>query len=226
VLVGAVLLVANWRLLPETLHKDQAQPFHPVSLLRGYRQMCSSRRFVLLVLASGIPFNGMFLYVLAAPVFLGEHLGLAPTQFYWFFCFTIGGIMSGAWVSGRLAGRIAPKRQIRHGFAIMLAMALLNVVLNLVAAPSVVWALPVIAMFAFGWSLMVPVVTLMVLDQNPERRGMASSLQAAIGSAANGLVAGVLVPLVMHSTLGLALASLGMMSVGLVAWLLIKRELS
>ncbi|WP_397535939.1 multidrug effflux MFS transporter, partial [Roseateles sp.] len=108
VLVGAVLLVANWRLLPETLHKDQAQPFHPVSLLRGYRQMCSSRRFVLLVLASGIPFNGMFLYVLAAPVFLGEHLGLAPTQFYWFFCFTIGGIMSGAWVSGRLAGRIAP----------------------------------------------------------------------------------------------------------------------
>ena len=73
---------------------------------------------------------------------------------------------------------------------------------------------------------MVPVVTLMVLDQNPERRGMASSLQAAIGSAANGLVAGLLVPLVMHSTLGLALASLGMMSVGLVAWLLIKRELS
>lgn len=226
VLVGAVLLVANWRLLPETLHKDQAQPFHPVSLLRGYRQMCSSRRFVLLVLASGIPFNGMFLYVLAAPVFLGEHLGLAPTQFFWFFCFTIGGIMSGAWLSGRLAGRIAPKRQIRHGFAIMLAMALLNVVLNLLAAPSVWWALPVIALFAFGWSLMVPVVTLMVLDQNPERRGMASSLQAAIGSAANGLVAGLLVPLVMHSTLGLALASLGMMSVGLVAWLLIKRELS
>jgi DHA1 family bicyclomycin/chloramphenicol resistance-like MFS transporter len=26
---------------------------------------------------------------------------------------TIGGIMGGAWVSGRLAGRIAPKRQIR-----------------------------------------------------------------------------------------------------------------
>ncbi|MBA4340830.1 MAG: Bcr/CflA family drug resistance efflux transporter [Methylibium sp.] len=226
VLVGAVLLVANWRLLPETLHKDQAQPFHPVSLLRGYRQMCSSRRFLLLVLASGIPFNGMFLYVLAAPVFLGEHLGLAPTQFFWFFCFTIGGIMSGAWLSGRLAGRIAPKRQIRHGFAIMLAVAVLNVALNLVLAPSVWWALPVIAVFSFGWSLMVPVVTLMVLDQNPERRGMASSLQAAIGSAANGLVAGVLVPLVMHSTLGLAVASLALMSVGLVAWLMIKRELS
>jgi len=40
---------------------------------------------------------------------------------------------------------------------------------------------------------------------------------------ANALVAGVVSPLVMHSTLGLALASLGLMLVGLVAWLGIKR---
>ena len=47
---------------------------------------------------------------------------------------------------------------------------------------------------------MVPVVTLLVLDLVPERRGMASSLQAFVGSTANGLVAGVVAPLVMHST--------------------------
>ena len=62
------------------------------------------------------------------------------------------------------------------------------------------WALLPIALFAFGWALMVPVVTLLVLDLVPERRGMASSLQAFIGSVANGLVAGVIAPLVMHST--------------------------
>ena len=62
----------------------------------------------MLVLASGIPFNGMFLYVLSAPAFLGEHLGLAPGQFFWFFCLSISGIMSGAWLSGVLAGRIDP----------------------------------------------------------------------------------------------------------------------
>ena len=60
-------------------------------------------RFITLALASGIPFNGMFLYVLSAPVFLGEHLRLGPTQFFWFFCLTIGGIMGGAWLS-RAAG--------------------------------------------------------------------------------------------------------------------------
>lgn len=224
VLVGFVLWFSMWRLLPETLAPEQAQHFHPVSLLRGYWEMASSRRFLLLVLASGVPFNGLFLYVLAAPVFVGEHLGLAPTQFFWFFCFSIGGIMGGAWASGRLAGRMAPHRQIRHGFSIMAVVALVNVTLNLLVAPQVWWAFPLIALFAFGWALMVPVVTLMVLDENPERRGMASSLQACIGSAANALVAGVVVPLVMHSTLALALASLGLMSVGLLAWFWVGRH--
>ncbi len=76
-----------------------------------------------------------------------------------------------------------------------------------------------IAIFAFGWALMVPVVTLLVLDLYPERRGMASSLQAFVGSTANGMVAGVVVPLIMHSTLLLAIASLLMMGIGLLAWI-------
>jgi len=73
--------------------------------------------------------------------------------------------------------------------------------------------------FAFGWALMVPVITLLVLDLHPDRRGMASSLQAFIGASANGVVAGVIAPLVMHSTVGLTGASLAMMMVGLIAWL-------
>ena len=199
-LVGVALWVANWRLLPETLHTTQRQPFNVPNLLRGYWQMASSARFITLALASGIPFNGMFLYVLSAPVFLGEHLGLSPTQFAWFFCLTIGGIMGGAWLSGRLAGRIDRKRQIRHGFVIMIGISIVNLTLNLAFEPHAWWALLPIAIFAFGWALMVPVITLMVLDLMPDRRGMASSLQACIGSVANGLVAGVIAPLVMHTT--------------------------
>ncbi|GKS85169.1 multidrug effflux MFS transporter [Acidovorax sp. SUPP1855] len=216
--VGATLWLANYRLLPETLHAEQRQPFNARHLLRGYWELGSSPRFLLLALASGVPFNGMFLYVLAAPAFLGDHLGLAPTHFFWFFVLTISGIMGGAWLSGRLAGRIAPKRQIRHGFLIMFSMSILNLLANWLFKAHVSWALLPIAVFAFGWALMVPVVTLLVLDLHPERRGMASSLQAFVGSSANGLVAGVVAPLVMHSTLWLAGASLGMMCVGLGAW--------
>lgn len=217
--VGVLLWTANFRLLPETLHVSQRQPFNVRHLMRGYWQLGSSPRFLLLALASGIPFNGMFLYVLSAPEFLERHLGLAPTEFFWFFVLTIAGIMAGAWLSGRLAGRIAPKQQIRHGFVIMLVVAVLNLLANLLFKAHVSWALFPIAIFAFGWALMVPVVTLLVLDLYPARRGMASSLQAFIGSAANGIVAGVIAPLIMHSTVALAAVSLLMMGIGLVAWL-------
>ena len=117
-LVGIVLWAANYRLLPETLHVSQRQPLNVRNLLQGYWKLGLDPRFLLLALASGIPFNGMFLYVLSAPAFLGVHLALAPTQFFWFFVLTISGIMGGAWVSGRMAGRLAPKQQIKYGFLI------------------------------------------------------------------------------------------------------------
>ncbi len=220
--VAVLLWIGNYRLLPETLHATQKQPFNVRHLLRGYWLLGSNPRFLMLALASGVPFNGMFLYVLSAPVFLGDLLHLAPDQFFWFFLLTIGGIMGGAWFSGRLAGRIKPHHQIRHGFLIMLLTSLVNLVLNLLFEPDAWWSLLPIAVFAFGWALMVPVVTLMVLDVVPERRGMASSLQACIGAMANGLVAGAIAPLVMHSSIGLAVASLLMMGIGIVAWVWVK----
>lgn len=222
--VGVVLWVAIYRALPETLHVTQRQHFHPKNLMAGYWQLGSDPRFFLLALASGIPFNGMFLYILSAPVFLGEHLQLQPQQFFWCFLITIAGIMGGAMVSGRVAGKITPKRQIRIGFSIMFGIAVLNLIANLVFKAHVSWALFPLGIFSFGWALMVPVVTLLVLDLHPDRRGMASSLQMFVGSTANGIVAGVISPLVMHSTVWLAVSSLLMLSLGLVAWTYIRHR--
>ena len=217
--VGVALWVANFKLLPETLHVSHRQPLKVSNLMQGYWQLGLDPRFLLLALASGVPFNGMFLYVLSAPAFLGDHLGFAPTQFFWFFMLTISGIMGGAWVSGRMAGKLAPKQQIKYGFSIMLLIAVINLAANLLFKAHAAWAMFPVAIFAFGWAMMVPVITLLVLDLHPDRRGMASSLQTFVGASANGVVAGVIAPLVMHSTVALAASSLAMMCVGLVAWI-------
>lgn len=222
--VGVVLWLANWRLLPETLHVQDRQPFQVRNLMRGYWQLLTDTRFLLLALASGVPFNGLFLYVLSAPAFLGDILQLRPTQFFWFFVLSIGGIMAGSWLSGRMAGKVKPKNQIMQGFRIMLGVSAINVVANAVLTPNAWWSLWPVTVFAFGWALMVPVVTLLVLDLYPARRGMASSLQAVVGSTANGIVAGVVAPLVMHSALGLAIMSTAFMAVGLLAWLWLRRR--
>jgi DHA1 family bicyclomycin/chloramphenicol resistance-like MFS transporter len=223
--LGALLLAVMWRTLPESLHPDQRQSLHPAHLLRGYWQLGASPRFLALALSSGLPFNGMFLYVLASPAWLGTHLGLAPTQFYWFFCISVGGIMLGAAASGRLAGRIGRARQVTLGWAVMVAATALNLGCNAAGLMHPLVAMLPVGLYSFGWALVVPVVTLILLDLVPERRGMASSLQAFLGSVANALVAGLVVPLVMHATMPLALSSAALMAVGLVTWLAVRRHL-
>ena len=216
--VGIVLWTANYRLLPETLAVNQRHLFHWRPLLAAYWKLGSDPRFILLALCSGVPFNGMFLYVLSAPVFLGQHLGLAPQHFFWFFVLTICGMMSGAWVSGRVAGKMSRQRQIRAGLWIMLSVGWINIMANFWLPADVRWALFPIALFAFGWATMMPVVTLLVLDLYPSRRGMASSLHTFVSALANGVVAGAISPLVMHSTFALAIASFLLMAVGGLAW--------
>lgn len=224
-LVGAALLALMWVRLPESLHESQRQPVHPAHLMRGYWEIGSSARFLALAISSGVPFNGMFLYVLASPVWLGEHLKLAPTSFFWFFCISVAGIMIGAFFSGRLAGRLTRSRQVGIGFAIMAAATAANLGLHALLEPHVSWALLPVGLYCFGWALMVPAVSLTLIDLVPHRRGMASSVQSFLGAVANGIVAGVVAPLLMHSPLALAWGSAGLMGVGLVAWVWVRPRL-
>ena len=87
------------------------------------------------------------------------------------------------------------------------------------------WALVPVTLYAFGWSLMTPLVTVMLLDLSPQRRGLASSLQAGLGAATNGIVAGVIAPAVMHGTRSLALAAAVLFACGLLAWLCVRHRL-
>lgn len=224
-LAGLTLAWTMWRLLPESLHQDQRQALGLRPLMKGYWTLMREPRFLALALSSGVPFNGMFIYVLAGPAWLGDHLRLQPTEFFWFFLVSVMGMTSGAWLSGKLAGKFAPSKQIMLGFVVMGLSSAVNLILNAIWVPSVSWALFPVGVYFFGWSLSAPAITLLLLDLVPQRRGMASSLQSFIGSTGNGLVAGVLVPLVMHSTLTLALGSAAMWMVGGVSWMWVRRRL-
>ena len=133
--------------------------------------------------------------------------------------------MGGAWWSGRLAGRMSRAGQTRLGFAVMSVATAANLAGNAWLEPTAAWALIPVSVYSFGWALVVPVVTLTLLDLVPQCRGMASSVQAFLGAATNGVVAGVLVPLVMHSTLALALSSAAMLAAGTLSWVWVRGRL-
>jgi DHA1 family bicyclomycin/chloramphenicol resistance-like MFS transporter len=217
-IAAIVLCILAWITLPETLPLERRQSFAPAPLARGYWSVLSDSRFLLLTIASGVPFSGVFIFILSAPTLLGEHLSLPPTQFFWLFVFCISGIMGGAWTSGRLAGRIPRERQIRIGFSIILSMAIVNVLWHLFFPPSPTSVIGPVCLIAFGWSLLTPCITLMVLDLFPKRLGLASSLQAFFAGISNVITAGIIAPLAMGSVEGLAAASAVLIIVGLLSW--------
>lgn len=207
-LFGLVLFVLTAWGLPETHPPGNRVPLHAVTLARDYGRMLANRRFRLLTLVGTLNFGALFLYIASAPAFVMDLLGLGEQDFVWFFAPTIGGMMLGAFFSGRAAGRMSGRRLVEWGFACCGVAAAYNIGYNaLTDAPTLPWAVLPTALGAFGIALVFPIVTLAILDMYPRQRGSASSMQAFVSLMSNALIAGVLSPLVSGSGLHLALTA-------------------
>jgi DHA1 family bicyclomycin/chloramphenicol resistance-like MFS transporter len=220
--VGFVLVGVSLRALPETLPDTARHAFHPMALLKGYEEVGINRSFLLLSLAVGFNFNAFFLYIVSAPVFLGEHLKLGPQQYAWLFVPSIAGIMIGAQVSGRAAGKLAPAQTVKLAYGFMFTAALANLAYALAVPPSIPWAMLPLFFFALGFAMAMPSISLITLDLFPTRRGMAASLQGFVSGMVNTLTAGLISPAVSHSPRWLAIGMATMMLTGLASWTLYR----
>ena len=200
----AVLLWAA-RSLPETHPRAVRTPLHPRTLWHNYRAVVGKPEFLLLAFVPALNFCAFFLYIAGAPAFLVDLLGVSTMGFGWLFIPLIAGVMIGATMSGRLAGKLSSRLTVRLGYAFMAVAALLNVAVCLVAPPHIVTNVAPIFVYMIGSSLVMPSVSVMLLDLFPTMRGLASSLQGFIQFALGGIVAGSIAPLVDHSLTALAL---------------------
>lgn len=217
---GAMLAWMTWRFLPETLAAADRQSMHPAHLWRGYRSIFGRLAFMLLALAIAFSFNGFFVYVLSAPVFILEHLGLSQAGFVWLFGPAVGGMMLGSVLSERAAGRWRPLRTVGTGFAVMLCGVALNLLVAAVLPAGVPQSIVPIAVFCCGMALATPSMSLLALELFPARRGMASSCQSFVQIGLNTLTAGVAAPLLWASPLSLAGGMAVFLGFGLLGWVL------
>lgn len=219
---AVALFAAVLWMLPETHPPAQRLPLKAGPLLSGYAEIARNPRFLRLSAASSFNFGALFLYIASAHVFVMEYLGLGEQQFGWFFIPMISGMMVGAFLSGRMAGRVPGATQVGIGFACSALAMAANISYNLwVDVPTVPWAVLPMSLGAFGIALVFPVITLMVLDMYPRQRGSASSLQAFASLVLNAVIAGVLSPLLTRDRVWLAFGAAGFM---LLAWLVWRWE--
>lgn len=199
----ALAALTAWK-LPETHPPAARQPLHPGPLARRYGQVFTTPGFLLLTFAVGLNFNGFFIYVLSAPVFLMRHLGLGETEFGWMFIPGVMGMMCGSALSARLAGRLPPPRTIALGFALMLLAAVANLAVSFLMQPGLPQSVLPIVLYNFGMAVAMPSLTLLALDHFPTHRGLAASCQSFLQMLVGALTAGVVAPALWDTPGGLA----------------------
>jgi DHA1 family bicyclomycin/chloramphenicol resistance-like MFS transporter len=214
-----VLLLACLAWLPETHPRERRVPLSLRELGSTYRLITRDRAFVPLALAGSLNFNALWVYISSAPAFVLNLLKLDAQHFAWLFVPAISGMMFGAFLSGRMAGRLSASATVRLGYAIMLGASALNLVVTLLLPqPRVPWSVLPIGLHAIGIGMNFPTLTLLLLDRFPLHRGAVSSIQAFISLVISATIAGALSPLLSGSALHLALGALCSTVLGYASW--------
>lgn len=218
-LLGLALLLACYLALPETHPPERRVPFSAGGLLRTAVRVIRTRRFTLLAFASAINFGSLLAYIGSAPAIVLDRWGLKETQFGHLFVPIIAGFLLGAYLSGRMAGRMPQDRQIALGFATTAVAALGALLLNsLIDMPPRLVQQTLLSFMALGVQLIFPVLTLQMLDMFPEARGSAASMQSFISVILIAFIIGAVAPLLGGSLLWLSIGSLAAVTVAALLW--------
>lgn len=214
-----LLIACQWR-LAETLPVTQRQPFELKTLARNYWTLGRSVPLFLISAAIAFNFSGFFLYIVSAPAFIYDLLKLGERDFPWLFVPGIAGVMAGAWLSGKLAGRLSPRKTAKVAYCVMFAAAAGNLLYSGLSGPALPWSVVPVMVYTIGMALAMPSLTLIALDLFPQNRGLTASLIGFSHSLVSGIVAGLVSPLLSHNDMTLALGMAVLMGTGWLAWML------
>ena len=218
IIFAAVLWTGCYMRLSESLAPEKRQPFNLRNLMQNYAKLFSSLRFGLLCSAVALNFAGFFLYIASAPAVIFNLLRLNENQFAWLFVPGIAGVIIGAFVSGRVAGKLSPRRTVRYAYMTMFGAAAFNAAYHAILPPALPWTVLPVMIYSIGMSLAMPSITLLLLDLFPGNRGLAASLQSAQQSLFAGLAAGLLSPYLSSSGAALSVGMAVLLAGGFSCW--------
>lgn len=218
-LFAAALCVITLLAMRESHSRELRTPLRARSLVSIYRRIIADRPFWPLAASATTNFSSLFLYIVSAPVFVLDLLHRSSQGFPWLFVPIIGGITTGSWFSGRMAGRHSAASTVGLAYLLMMIAAVANLALAvLLPRPQVPWSVMPMFVQGLGVGLAFPTLTLLLLDRFPAQRGAASSMQTFISLLFNAILAGVIAPLLYNSALTLAIGSAALVLVGYVSW--------
>lgn len=225
-ILAVAMIGLVWVLLPESLPQDKRQPMNVLRLGKVLWGVLRAPVFLSIAASGALLFGGSFLYVASADVIVVELLELGSQDFWRLFVPLISGMVVGSYISGRLAGKLAPARLISASAVAALIAGAVNWGIALIvqdsATPMVLLGPSIVGLTV---AVSTPVLQLAAMDVAAHARGAAASLMTFITLAANALATGLLVPVIGGSFVTIAATSWMMIAVGATIWWFVARKL-
>jgi len=189
--LGAVVLAAAWRFLPET-HVNRNAAGSGMGLLTGAARLFTLPRFRGYTLVLAFTSSVFFAFLGGAPHIMMDVLGRTPMEYGLWFITVSAGYMAGNFLSGRYTRAVGLDRMITAGCAITLAGGLLCFAAAITGLLSPATLFLPMCLAALGNGLTIPNGTAGAISVDQRLTGAAAGWsgfsQMACGAAASQLV--------------------------------------
>lgn len=179
---------------PETLPRDQRQPFDAADTLRGAKRLLTNRSFMGLTFLGGFGMASFFVFIASASFVYTQDFGLSPTGFSLAFAINAIGFFAASQAAGTLGLRYGARRVMTVascGFALT-TIVLFGLALSGLTPLAVCIGGLFVANGFLG--LVIPTTMVMALDDHGDIAGLASSLGGTLQMLAGGAMIAVTGP--------------------------------
>lgn len=219
---GAIVVVAVWLWIVETLPKERRRDAGHSTAAQRYRAVFSDRVFVGIALIGGMTFSGLFAYLSASSFLFQEIYAFNPQEYGLLFGINSLGVVLGVQSTARLVKYVAPQWILAVTTAVMASMAVLIVVLD--AAGAGLWGTLIPLWFfiaACGFSF--PCVQVLALVNHGHEAGTAASVLGAVNFGMAGLISPVVGMLGISSAVPMGSVMLGTAVVSILSlWFIVR----
>ncbi len=170
---GLLLFAAVLLGFAESHPKIDPTALQPARLAANYARIFRSRICLGYTLVAALNFGCMFSYIASSPLVMMGVLGVSPTSYGWTFAATALGIMSGAYINGRLNTRgFSPTVLLNMGLGLSLISAFALLAISHTSAASVAAILPLLVANTFSVGFIGPNATQGVMHPMPDIAGV------------------------------------------------------
>ena len=191
---GVILLVVAIVALQESQPVAKRRSLNPAQLVDSYRSVLTDRAFLGYSLLYACAFACMFAFISGSPSVLIGSLGLSTTVFSLLFGLTSCGVLVASLISGQLSKRrVASRKIIAFGLALLAASAVAALALVQAAAVTTSTLMPLMALCLFAFGIIAPNANHEALQNLPHvagaASGMARCMQMTMGAFASAMIA-------------------------------------